>query len=100
MWQRKSLKEEPMADNTNPLSGMTGRFTVAGLSSEVTIMAGIVTAVSQGFAQAWYILEVRPFIVAITISIVLASYYIKLVHNATNLKSIVLIPLVSAIIFA
>ena len=89
-----------MASNAGPSSDSGGRYTVTGLSSEVTIMAGIVTAVSQGFAQVSPILEIRPFFVAITISVVLASYYIRLVHSATIGRCFVLVPLVSAIIFA
>jgi hypothetical protein len=89
-----------MAGNSSPSSGTAGRYSVTGLSSEVTIMAGIVTAVSQGFAQVSNILEVRPFFVAITISVLLASYYIRLVHGATITKCLVLVPVVSAILFA
>jgi hypothetical protein len=89
-----------MAGNSSPSSGTAGRYSVTGLSSEVTIMAGIVTAVSQGFAQVSNILEIRPFFVAITISVLLASYYIRLVHSATIVKCLVLVPVVSAIIFA
>ena len=89
-----------MAENASPSSEAVGRYSVTGLSSEVTIMAGIVTAVSQGFAQVSDILEIRPFMVAITISVLLASYYIRLVHSTTIGRCIILVPLVSAIIFA
>lgn len=89
-----------MVTNIGQSSEAASRYSVTGLSSEVTIMAGIVTAVSQGFAQVSNILEVRPFFVAITISVLLASYYIRLVHSATIGRCVVLVPVVSAIIFA
>src|SRR5262245_48806639 len=85
--------------DTNGSPVFPDHLSVTGLSSEVTIMAGIVTAVSQGFAQVTDILEIRPFIVAMTISVLLAIYQIRMVYKVAIGACIIFVPLVSAIIF-
>lgn len=74
-------------------------------STQVAIMAGIVTMVSQPFAQSKIqallgLAESFPVIVAIFVSVLLAAYQVFALQRAKRSEGLVLVPLVALIVFS
>jgi hypothetical protein len=74
-------------------------------STQVALMASVVTVVSQPFAQSKVqtllgLPEMFPVIVAIVVSVLLAAYQVFAVQRAKPIEGMIMVPLVALIVFS